>query len=218
MDVYEALYTTRAMRRVKSDPIPLDAQKRILDAAIRAPSGGNSQQWRFLLVDDQGVKDQIGPIYRDCLGKLFETIYKPQLDAAKSNPEADESVQMMKMYSSATHLAEHFEQYPLLLFGFCRFDPSGGSIFPSIWSAMLAARVEGIGCALTSVMAFRGDDVQKILEVPQGEGWQMHCCVTMGYPTGRWGVAPRRPIQEVASRNRWGSDLGFEVNEALWKG
>ena len=51
MDVREALYTTRAMRRVTSEPIPLDAQHRILDAAVRAPSGGNSQNWRFLLVD-----------------------------------------------------------------------------------------------------------------------------------------------------------------------
>jgi len=43
VDVYEALYTTRAMRRVTSDPIPLDVQARILDAAVRAPSGGNAQ-------------------------------------------------------------------------------------------------------------------------------------------------------------------------------
>jgi nitroreductase len=218
VDVYEALYTTRAMRRVKPDPIPLEAQRRILDAAIRAPSGGNAQQWRFLLVDDPAVKADLGPIYRDCLGKLFDTLYKPQLDAARSDPGAESSQQMLKMHASASHLAEHFEQYPLLLFGFCRFDPTGGSIFPSIWSAMLAARAEGIGCALTSVMGFRGEDVMRILGVPEGEGWQMYCCVTMGYPTGRWGVAPRAPVQQVASRNRWGGDLGFEVDEPLWKG
>ena len=52
MDLSEALYTTRAMRRVRSDPIPVEVQARILDAAIRAPTGGNSQNWRFLLVDD----------------------------------------------------------------------------------------------------------------------------------------------------------------------
>lgn len=218
MDVYEALYTTRAMRRVKPDPIPLDVQKRILDAAIRAPSGGNAQQWRFLLVDDADVKAKLGPIYRDCIEKLFATIYKPQLDAAEADPDAPESKQMMKMYRSANHLANNFEAYPLLLFGFCRFDPSGGSIFPSIWSAMLAARAEGVGCALTSVLAFRADDVFSILGVPDGEGWQMHCCVSMGYPTGRWGVAPRTPVQQVASRNQWGAELGFEVNEPLWKG
>lgn len=47
MDVREALYTTRAMRRVKSDPIPEQVIARILDAAVRAPTGGNAQNWRF---------------------------------------------------------------------------------------------------------------------------------------------------------------------------
>ncbi len=65
MDVYEALYTTRAMRRVRPDPIPEAVQARILDAAIRAPTGGNAQGWRFLLVDDPEIKGQLGPLYRD---------------------------------------------------------------------------------------------------------------------------------------------------------
>ena len=59
MEIYEALYTTRAMRRVKPDPIPLEAQARILDAAVRAPSGGNAQTWRFVLVDDADVKSRL---------------------------------------------------------------------------------------------------------------------------------------------------------------
>jgi nitroreductase len=62
MDIREALYTTRAMRRVKPDPIPMDVQARIMDAAVRAPSGGNTQNWRFLLVDDPEVKSKLGPI------------------------------------------------------------------------------------------------------------------------------------------------------------
>lgn len=218
MDIHEALYTTRAMRRVKPDPIPMDVQERILDAAIRAPSGGNAQQWRFLLVDDPDVKAKLGPIYRACLAKLFETIYKPQFDAAAAAPDKPESVQFQKMYRSANHLADHFEAYPLLLFGFCRFDPSGGSIWPSIWSAMLAARAEGVGSAITSVLAFEAQSVMNHLGVPEDEGWQMHCCVTMGYPTGRWGVAPRMPVQKVASRNHWGTPIGFEIDAPLWPG
>ena len=71
MDVYEALYTTRAMRRCRPDPIPEDVQARILDAAIRAPSGGNTQNWRFMLVDDPDVRGRLGPIYRDCLALLW---------------------------------------------------------------------------------------------------------------------------------------------------
>ena len=67
MDTLEALYTTRAMRRVTTEPIPQDVQAAILDAAIRAPSGGNTQNWRFMLVDDPEVKAGVGPLYRDAM-------------------------------------------------------------------------------------------------------------------------------------------------------
>lgn len=216
MEVHEALYTTRAMRRVKPDPIPQDVQKRILDAAIRAPTGGNAQNWRFLLVDDQDVLGKLGPLYRECLGQLFETIYKPQLDAAAASPELPESIEFTKMHKSASHLAEHFEGYPLLLLGFAQGDPTGGSIFPAIWNAMLAARAEGVGCALTSVLLFRMEQFFEILGIPTDQGWNFAGLVTMGYPTGRWGIAPRRPVHEVSYRNQWGQDVGFEVPEPMW--
>ena len=216
MDVYEALYTTRAMRRCKPDPIPLDAQQRILDAAIRAPSGGNTQNWRFMLVDAPDVKAKLGPIYRDCLGKLWVTFYKDRIEAAHANPDDPESASMLRVQRSAQHLADHFEEYPLLLFSFVQYDPSGGSIYPATWSAMLAARAEGIGASLTSVFVFQVDPVLEILGVPKEEGWLFSSCVTFGYPTGRWGVAPRRPVHEVSYRNSWGGPLGFEVPKPLW--
>src|SRR5450756_148631 len=90
MDIYEALYTTRAMRRVRPDPIPLEVQARMLDAAIRAPSGGNSQNWRFLLADDTDVIGRIGPLYRHSIDQLWETVYAERLAAAEADPEADE--------------------------------------------------------------------------------------------------------------------------------
>jgi nitroreductase len=219
MDVYEALYTTRAMRRVRPDPIPMDVQARILDAAIRAPSGGNMQNWRFMFVDDAAIKAQLGPIYRDCLSRLWATFYKPQLDAANAAPDEPEHAQFLRIQRSAQHLADHFEEYPLLLFSFVQFDPSGGSIHPATWSAMLAARAEGVGAAWTSVMhVFRGDEVVEILGVPKDQGWLIASCVCFGYPTGRWGVAARRPAHEVASRNGWNEPVGFTVEEPLWTG
>ncbi len=216
MELYEALYTTRAMRRVKPDPIPPDTQARILDAAIRAPSGGNAQEWRFLLVDDPALKARLGPIYRSCLTQLFDGFYKARREAAEADPDDPESVEFFKMYRSADHLAQNFETYPLLLFAFARSEGAGSSIFPAVWSAMLAARAEGIGSALTSVLAFRADEVTGILGIPEDSGWHTTCCVTLGYPTGRWGVAPRRPVDEVAFRNRWGTPLGLEISEPLW--
>lgn len=217
MDISEALYTTRAMRRVRPDPIPVDVQAAILDAAIRAPSGGNTQNWRFLLVDEPEVKAALGPIYRDSMSQLWATIYKDRIAAAHATPDDPESVATLRMQRSAQHLADHFEGYPLLLFGFVLFDPTGGSIYPAVWSAMLAARAHGVGSALTSVMGvFHRDEVLELLGVPAAEGWINACCVTFGYPTGRWGVAERRPVQEVSYRNRWGRPVGFEVDRPLW--
>jgi nitroreductase len=216
MDVYEALYTTRAMRRVRSDPIPMEVQQRILDAAIRAPSGGNSQQWRFLLVDDRDVLARLGPIYRRCLSRVWEVVYKDLLEAAHADPDDPANAQMLRVQRSAQHLADHFEEYPLMLFSFSLGDPTGGSIHPATWSAMLAARAEGIGSAWTYAMVFELDAVLEILGVPRDEGWTFGSCVTFGYPTGRWGVAPRRPVHEVAFRNRWGTPVGFEVPTPLW--
>ena len=216
MNLTEALYTTRAMRRVKPDPIPLDAQQRIMDAAIRAPSGGNAQGWRFLWVDDLALKAKLGPIYRDCLARLWTTVYKDRVEFAEKNPDAPGSAGFRRMRASAIWLGDNFETYPLILFAYGQGDPSGGSIFPAVWSAQLAARGEGIGTALTSVFAFRLAEVNALLGVPEGKGWNFSACVTFGYPTGRWGVAPRVPAHKVMHRNQWGAPLGFEIPHPLW--
>jgi nitroreductase len=217
MDVYEALYTTRAMRRVRPDPIPADVQARILDAAIRAPSGGNAQGWRFLLVDDQAVKARLGPLYRDSIAQLWQTVYAGRLEQARSSPDDPASATTLRMIASTQHLADHFEEVPLFLLAFSRNDNSGGSIFPAVWSAQLAARAEGVGTALTTVLGlFHGAEAMEILGVPPGKGWELACCVSFGYPTGRWGVAPRRPVSEVAYRNTWGTDIALDIPTALW--
>ena len=145
MDIHEALYTTRAMRRVKPDPVPLDVQQRILDAAIRAPSGGNTQGWQFVFVDDPEVKGRIGPLYRDAISQLWQTIYADRIAAAMATPDSDESRSMLAVQRSAQWLADHFESVPLFLFCFVQHDPTGGSIYPAAWSAQLAARAEGVG-------------------------------------------------------------------------
>lgn len=216
IELREALYTTRAMRRVKPDPIPLEVQQRILDAAIRAPSGGNSQNWRFVLVDDPELRGKLGPLYRASLDELWTGFYADRVAAAEADPNSEDSKQMMRIRRSADHLADHFAEVPLLLFGFAQHDTGGSSIFPAIWSAMLAARGEGVGSTLTSVLVFRNAEVLGLLGVPPDEGWHMAGCITFGYPTGKWGVAARAPVHEVAHRNRWGEPLGFEVNEPLW--
>jgi nitroreductase len=213
MELREALYTTRAMRRVTGEDIPVDVQARILDAAVRAPSAGNTQTWRFLLVDDPGVKSQLARIYRECMDQYGRAFYGARTAAAEATRDDPESRRHLRVMRSSDYLAENFERY-LLLFAFGTDDLY--SLFPALWNAMLAARGEGVGSTLTRMFAGRVADVFEILAVPADEGWQFGACVTFGYPTGRWGVAERAPVEDVTFHNSWGKRLPFEVNGPLY--
>jgi nitroreductase len=209
MDLYEALYTTRAMRRLKPDPIPYDAQARILDAAVHAPHVG--EMWRFLLVDDATIKAQLGALYREG----FERMVSAQLGADLTDLLQTDTPMELTM-RSGVYMAQHFAEAPLLLVGFGR-SRDGGGIYPALWSAMLAARAEGIGSTLTGMLqSYFADEVFDILGVPKDAGWYHHGAVPMGYPTGKWGVGARKPVDEVAARNSWQGALGFTVPAPLW--
>src|SRR6478672_3564205 len=124
MDIYEALYTTRSMRRLKPDPIPYDAQARILDAAIHAPHVG--EMWRFVLVDDAEIKAKLAPLYL----QAFE-----RMDGGALPPEVlNSDTPMGRTARSGVHLAHHFAEVPLLLVGFSR-TRDGSGIYPALWSA-----------------------------------------------------------------------------------
>lgn len=213
MDLFEALYTTRAMRRVSAEPVAEEVVAAILDAAIRAPSGGNTQNWRFLVLTDPDIRSRLGPIYRHAFEQLQATIYRGRRQAAE---EAGDEAALRVMRSSAW-LAENFEQVPLWLLAFSRNDPTGASIFPAVWSAMLAARGHGIGTCLTTILGiFTAPAVFDLLDVPTDKGWQLSAAVSCGHPLGRWDVAARGPAAEVAFADRWGQPLQFPVDGPLW--
>src|SRR5438128_5912939 len=186
MDIYEALYTTRSMRRLKPDPIPFDAQARILDAAIRAPN--IDQQWRFVLVDDPEIKSQLAPLYRQgferMVGGRLEDVFG---DVIKTDTPMGRTVR------SGVHLVEHFHEVPLFLIGFGR-TRDGSGIYPAMWSAMLAARAEGIGSTLTGFLqSFFANEVMDILGVPKDAGWYVHGVGAMGFALGNLGVGAGIP-------------------------
>jgi nitroreductase len=208
MDIYEAIYTTRSMRRLKPDPIPYDVQARILDAAIRAPHIGEG--WRFILVDDPEIKSKLAPLYRQGMERMVGAPLEAFMEMMKDDPA------MARTLRSGIHLVEHFHEVPLLLIGFGR-TIEGSGVYPALQNAMLAARAEGVGSTLTGFLqSYFPNEVMEILGVPKDAGWKVHGVVTMGYPLGKWGVGRRKPVHEVAARNSWEGDLGFTVPEPLW--
>ena len=213
MDLNEALYTTRAMRRVKPDPIPEDAVKAMLDAAIRAPSGGNSQNWRFVTVTEASVKAALGDLYRDAWKTLQETVYKKAFELA----EKQGNKQALAIQSSSGWLAENFDRVPLWVFVFSRNDPTGASVYPGVWNMMLAARGLGIGTCLTTIAGwFKSDEVFDVLGVPADRGWTNNAAVSAGYPLGKWGTAQRRPANQVVFSEQWGNRPDWTIEQPLW--
>ena len=217
MDVFEALYTTRAMRRVKEDPIPDEIIKSIIDSAIRAPSVSNRQDWRFLAVTDQKVRNQLANIYRETWDYYVKSFYNSSSDLGASNLKDKEQIESVRRISnSASWLAENYDKVPLLVLAFSRNDPTGSSIYPAIWSLMLAARSHGIGTCLTTVMSFKTEEVYEVLNIPADKGWALNATITAGYPLGKWGVAERKPVEEVTFLNKWGQSPDWNLTEPLW--
>jgi nitroreductase len=220
MEIHEALHTTRMMRRLRPDPIPLDVQARILDAAVRAPNGGNTQRWHFVAVDDPELIREFAQLFRRAREIEYEKFQMgtgPMVTPAPGLDPASHAETMQRMKGSGNYLADHFEEIPLLLFVFAIDDLGGANIYPAIWSALLAARAEGVGGVMTMVLRNFEDRVNQLLGVPVGEGWKMSAMLTLGYPRGSWGVAAnRRPVHEVSSRNRWDAPFGVEVPQPLW--
>jgi nitroreductase len=218
MEVHEALYTTRMMRRLHPDPIPVEVQARILDAAIRAPNGGNTQRWHFLAVDDPDTKSELAAVYRRCRAQEYADIAAGKLATPVHDPRAHAET-MRRIKASGDYFTEHFAEIPLLMFVFAIDDHGGANIYPAIWSALLAARAEGVGAVITTVLRYEAQRVMTLLGVPTEEGWQMTAMLALGYPRGRWGVAAnRRPVHEVSSRNRWGQGFGLPIPSPLWPG
>lgn len=213
MDLTEALYTTRAMRRTKPDPLPDNAAARMVDAAIRAPSGSNMQAWRILLVEDSEQRAALGPLYRSAYATLQSKAYA----GARERAEAAGDDALLRVMRSSDWLAEHFGESPLIAMFYDRNDPSGGSIYPAVWSFMLAGRGLGVGSVLTTILgAFQEDEVAELLDVPVEKGWKLRAAVPCGLPLGRWGLAKRKPAHEVAYSNRWGQAPEWTVEEPYW--
>lgn len=197
MDVFEVINTTRAMRRLKPDPVSDELIWKVLEAAIRAPSGGNRQPWSFIVVRDEETRRKIGEWYLEAWNATY--------GAVKDTVTAD--AQGARMYSSADYLANHLADVPVFILAIVRTggvgtSPSGSYIYPAVQNLMLAARAIGLGTTLTTLHRAHEADVVKLLGIP--DGWETMCLIPMGYPKGKFGMGPRRPVEEVTHWEKWG--------------
>lgn len=216
MDAFEMLYTTRAMRRLRNDPIPAEDVARIIDAAIRAPAGGGVLRVRFVAVTDEGTKARVATVWKRAFAARRAGHFGPMLDRLVTAGQEDEAGELRKLIASSQYLADHLAVVPLILFAFGHEDDEA-SVFPAMWSACLAARALGIGSTFTRILVRDArEEVERLLGAPSGE-WMLHGVLPMGRPIGRWDVAPRPPAAEACYAERWGRRVAWRAPTPLWE-
>lgn len=215
IDLYEAMSTLRAVRRLKPDPVPEDVLRRVLQAAAWAPTGGNVQPFRIVVVRDRDRLERLGALYAAGWA-AYSAGHMDQLADAPENVRARNG----KMLEAGDHLAAHFSELPALLV-FC-FNPKnmaitdarldrisvvgGASVYTAVQNALLACRAEGLGCVLTTLLCAEEPTVRALLEIP--EPWGTAAAVPIGYPVrGGHGPISRRPVEKLAFLDRWSQPL-----------
>jgi len=202
VEFFDVVTTQRAMRRLESEPIPEAQLRQIMDAAICAPSGGNRQGWRFVIVRDPAKRARLGELYREGWGELAKV---PYYAGAAKEPVGSPT---RRMVDSAAHLAEHMGEAPVIVVACITLDPgvkptvtTGASIYPAVQNLMLAARALGIGSCLTTIHRYRDAQVKELLGIPTDV--ETVALIPLGYPLGKFGRPPRRPVSEVTFADVW---------------
>ena len=200
--LFEAIYSQRSFTRFKPDPVPRGAIEHIIDAATKAPSGGNNQPWEFIVITDPEVIAQVGNVYREMEAEFLA-----------SRPDADES----PVYRAARYLGDHMHEVPAMILtcvdhgssatsgqtgAFVR-GSQASSIWPAVQNMFLAARALGLGTRLTTAHLRGEQRVKDILGIPDHVETVM--LTPLGYPRGSFGATQRRPSAKVTSYNRYGN-------------
>ena len=210
-ELFDIMASTRSMRRLKPDPVPDALIYQILDAGIRAPSGTNTQNWRFVVVKDPDIKKQVAAVYQKGWAQV-ETTY-----ADRPGPEHMEDTKFRRLISAAAYLAQNMAEVPVLLFACLKERPmppelaarlarlSGSSIYPAVQNMLLACRALGLGATLTTVASLHEEEIRAVLKLP--EDISTYALLPIGYPMGRFGPVTRVPAEEVTCVDQWGTPL-----------
>src|SRR5438876_12419886 len=149
-DIFEVMSTMRAMRRLKPDPVPDELINKILQAAQWAPSGGNTQRWRFLVVKDPEIKKQVQVYYR----RLYDETVGPRY-ASSAPPPGSDPARYQRQHAAVEYLTDHYHEAPVWIAACLEGGENpgrtaGSSIYPAVENMLLATRALGLGTTLTT--------------------------------------------------------------------
>ncbi|HWD57868.1 MAG TPA: nitroreductase family protein [Stellaceae bacterium] len=221
--LFEAIYSARSIRKLSADPVPDEMIDRVLEAATQAPSGGNAQDWVFVVVRDPGLRQKIGAIYRkgsDIAAKIY---------AARGRPPHQSEAQYRRFMQNSGWLWDHLAEAPVLLVvclkprampAHDRLPPEvswdeerayadrirGASIFPAVQNIILACRALGLGTVLTTNHLRCEDELKALLGIPPEVA--TFALMPIGWPLQNFGPLTRKPVREVTYADRWDEAWG----------
>ncbi|MBI2203636.1 MAG: nitroreductase family protein [Candidatus Rokubacteria bacterium] len=203
MDVFEIIGTMRAMRRLKPDPVPDELIRKILRAGVCAPNGANTQRWRFLVVKDATIKQDVQRWYK----RAFDETIGPRYLTSAPPPGVTKE-KYLRQRAAVEYLTDHFHEAPVWIVA-CLDEGttaparwSGASIYPAVQNMLLAARALGLGATLTTRHLLYEKESEAALGLPPGV--HSYAILPIGYPMGQFGPVGRGPLGDVVYQDRWG--------------
>lgn len=230
MNLHEVLTTTRSVRlRLDYErPVPVDVLGECLQLALQAPTGGGAEDWRWMVVADQHLKDELAALY---YAAYDQYVYQPlHSEAGTENAtvkgrlggvQADGSVsdRTRRILDGADHLARTLARAPYLVIP-CATRPNPahggagtssavyGSLYPAIWQLNLALRARGLGTCITTLHLHHAEKAAALLGIPD-DALQI-TLLPIAYTRGTdFKVAARKPVAEVAFLDRWGTPFPY---------
>lgn len=204
IDVFEAMGTCRAIRYFRDDPVDDELIDRLVWAASRAPSPGNTQEWDFVVVTDAGQRAAVGEVFRSALSERLTEM------AALARESSSEQA----MIDGAAHLASTIGDAPVIFFvcGPVAYPASRpdvrftySTIYPAAQNLILAARSLGLGSAFTTFHHAVEPGLRDVLGIP--DGVVIGATIPVGWPAREFGPVRRRPIEQFVHRDRWRGNL-----------
>ena len=203
--LFEVLYTCRAMRRLKPDPVPRELLLKLIDAANQAPSGSNMQSARWVIVQDKAQRAKLAELNR----KGVELYVAPSTGIPTALPHQDAG-KRQRMLDAVLWQKDHMHEIPALIVACYEFPAkvsaaeasrAAGSVWPGVQNLLLAARALGLGAAPTTLGLLDPKAVAEALSLP--ENVAAFCLIPVGWPMGKFGPLTRLPVEQTVHWDRW---------------
>lgn len=200
MDVFEVMGTCRAIRLLKPDPVPDELIDKLLWAATRAPSPGNSQGWDFVVVDDPAPKAEIAGAIRTAMAERVAAM-----------PRTDRTTRLM--LDGTAKMIDTLDLAPVIIFvtgpviypvSAPREQFTWSALYPAAQNILLAARALGLGSVFTTMHMAADPTIRSVLGIP--DHIKIAAMIPIGWPDASFGPVSRRPVEDFVHRNRWEGD------------